>query len=148
MHSQDQSMGSLPYSVIHFGGIVDTILMGCNTPLTANKCHMRFTFTVKKLGDDALSSSVGQAFVAEIDKQVQEDTPIWQNKAYLARPTHAHVYFAFIRNKLAAALQARGYGYLALFKTTATGDSNCWGVSQRRDHRDYFGLDSNPDLIL
>jgi len=71
-----------------------------------------------------------------------------QNKAYLARPTHAHVYFAFIRNKLAAALQARGYGYLALFKTTATGDSNCWGVSQRRDHRDYFGLDSNPDLIL
>jgi phenylpropionate dioxygenase-like ring-hydroxylating dioxygenase large terminal subunit len=77
------------FSVIRFSGIVDTILMGCNTPITANKCHMRFTFTVRKLGDDALSSSVGQAFVAEIDKQVQEDTPIWQNKAYLARPALA-----------------------------------------------------------
>ena len=77
------------FSVIRFSGIVDTFLMGCNTPLTANSCHMRFTFTVRKLGDDALSSTVGQAFVAEIDKQVQEDTPIWQNKAYLARPALA-----------------------------------------------------------
>jgi nitrite reductase/ring-hydroxylating ferredoxin subunit len=77
------------FSLIRFSGIVDTVLMGCNTPLTANKCHMRFSFTVRKLGDDALSSSVGKAFVDEIDKQVQEDTPIWQNKAYLARPALA-----------------------------------------------------------
>lgn len=77
------------FSVIHFGGIVDTVLMGCNSPITANKCHMRFTFTVRKLGDDAVNSTVGQAFVDEIDKQVQEDTPIWQNKAYLSRPALA-----------------------------------------------------------
>jgi hypothetical protein len=45
---------------------------------------------VKKLGDDAaINSTVGQAFVDEIDKQVQEDTPIWQNKAFLARPALA-----------------------------------------------------------
>ncbi len=50
---------------------------------------MRFTFTVKKLGDDSINSTVGQAFVDEIDKQVQEDTPIWENKAYLARPALA-----------------------------------------------------------
>jgi nitrite reductase/ring-hydroxylating ferredoxin subunit len=77
------------FSLIRFSGIVDTVLMGCNTPLSANKCHMRFSFTVRKLGDDALSSTVGQAFVDEIHKQVQEDTPIWQNKAYLARPALA-----------------------------------------------------------
>lgn len=78
------------FSVIRFSGIVDTVLMGCNTPLTRNRCHMRFTFTVKKLGDDAaINSTVGQAFVDEIDKQVQEDTPIWQNKAFLARPALA-----------------------------------------------------------
>ncbi|HNB94028.1 MAG TPA: Rieske 2Fe-2S domain-containing protein [Microthrixaceae bacterium] len=77
------------FSVIRFSGIVDTYLMGCNTPLTRNSCFMRFTFTVRKLGDDALSSTVGEAFVAEIDKQVQEDRPIWQNKAYAARPALA-----------------------------------------------------------
>jgi phenylpropionate dioxygenase-like ring-hydroxylating dioxygenase large terminal subunit len=77
------------FSVIHFGGIVDTILMGCNTPINENECHMRFTFTVRKLGDDAVDSSVGQAFVDEIDKQVQEDSPIWANKAYIKRPALA-----------------------------------------------------------
>jgi len=77
------------FSVIRFGGIVDTILMGCNTPITRNSCYMRFTFTVKKMGDEGLDSTVGKAFVAEIDKQVQEDRPIWRNKAYIARPALA-----------------------------------------------------------
>ncbi len=85
------------FSVIRFSGIVDTILMGCNTPVGRNRCHMRFSFTVARLGDDALSSTVGQAFVAEIDKQVQEDTPIWQNKAYLARPALADTDGPFTR---------------------------------------------------
>ena len=38
-------------SVVHFGGIVDTILMGCNTPIDDEHCEMRFSFTVRKLGD-------------------------------------------------------------------------------------------------
>jgi nitrite reductase/ring-hydroxylating ferredoxin subunit len=77
------------FSVIHFSGIVDTILMGCNTPIDANHCEMRFTFTVAKLGDSGLDTTVGDAFVAEIDRQVKEDKPIWENKAYLARPALA-----------------------------------------------------------
>lgn len=77
------------FSVIRFGGIVDTILMGCNTPIHENKCHMRFTFTVKRMGDASVNSTVGQAFVDEIDKQVREDTPIWQNKAFIRRPALA-----------------------------------------------------------
>lgn len=78
------------FSCIHFSGIIDTVLMGTNTPISANKCHMRFSFTVRKLGDDAaLNSSVGAAFVDEIHKQVQEDKPIWENKAHLVRPALA-----------------------------------------------------------
>ena len=98
------------FSVIRFSGIVDTILMGCNTPLSANTCHMRFSFTVRKLGDDALSSSVGQAFVDEIDKQVQEDTPIWQNKAFLARPALADTDGPFTKfRKWASQFYADGF---------------------------------------
>jgi ubiquinone/menaquinone biosynthesis C-methylase UbiE len=71
-----------------------------------------------------------------------------QNKAYLARPTQAHVYLAFIRTQLAAELRARGVTHLTLFKTSPTGDYNGWGLAERRDDRDYYGLDANPDLIL
>lgn len=103
------------FSVIRFSGIVDTVLMGCNTPLSANSCHMRFSFTVRKMGDDALSSTVGQAFVDEIDKQVQEDTPIWQNKAYLARPALADTDGPFTKfRKWASQFYAEGVDDSAL----------------------------------
>jgi nitrite reductase/ring-hydroxylating ferredoxin subunit len=77
------------FSTIRFTGIVDTFLMGCNIPISANECEMRFNFCVRKLGDDSVNSTVGDAFVAEIDRQVREDKPIWENKAYLARPALA-----------------------------------------------------------
>ena len=76
-------------SVVHFGGIVDTILMGCNTPIDDEHCEMRFSFTVRKLGDAGFDTTVGDAFVAEVDRQVREDKPIWENKAYLPRPALA-----------------------------------------------------------
>lgn len=77
-------------SVVHFGGIVDTILMGTNVPIDEKSCEMRFTFTVRKVGDDAsFNSTVGEAFVNEVDRQVREDKPIWENKAYLPRPALA-----------------------------------------------------------
>lgn len=76
-------------SVIHFGGIVDTILMGCNTPIDDEHCLMRFSFTVRKLGDENLNSTVGDAFVAEVTRQVREDKPIWENKAFLPHPALA-----------------------------------------------------------
>ncbi|KLR60785.1 Rieske (2Fe-2S) domain-containing protein [Actinobacteria bacterium IMCC26207] len=77
-------------SSVHFSGIIDTILMGCNTPIDEDTCHMRFSFTVRKLGtDEALNSSVGAAFVDEVHRQVLEDKPIWENKAHLVRPALA-----------------------------------------------------------
>jgi phenylpropionate dioxygenase-like ring-hydroxylating dioxygenase large terminal subunit len=77
------------FSVIRFSGIVDTFLMGCNTPVSADDCQMRFTFCVRRLGDDRMDSGVGQAFVNEIDRQVREDRPIWENKAHVVRPALA-----------------------------------------------------------
>lgn len=71
-----------------------------------------------------------------------------QNKAYFARPTHAHVYLNLIKSSLAASLKARGYGAFTLYKTSPTGDFNGWGISFRRGDRDYYGLDSNPDSII
>lgn len=77
------------FSVIRFSGIVDTILMGCNTPISDSHCRLHFTFTARKIGDDAINSTVGEAFAAEVTKQVLEDQPVWENKAHLVRPALA-----------------------------------------------------------
>jgi phenylpropionate dioxygenase-like ring-hydroxylating dioxygenase large terminal subunit len=76
-------------TVTHFSGIVDTFLMGCNTPISAEKCELRFSFTVKSLGDEKVTNGVGQAFVNEVSRQVQEDKPVWEHKAYMVRPALA-----------------------------------------------------------
>jgi hypothetical protein len=36
-----------------------------------------------------MTSSVAGAFIAEINKQIVEDTPIWENKAFLPVPALA-----------------------------------------------------------
>ncbi len=77
------------FSVVHFGGIVDTVLMGCSIPVTSDSCVMRFNFTVRKIGDAALTSTVGQAFINEVSRQVEEDIPIWKYKAHVTRPALA-----------------------------------------------------------
>ena len=97
------------FAVVRFTGIVDTYLMGCNVPVTANSCEMRFNFCVRKLGDDAINSTVGQAFVDEVDRQVREDKPIWENKAYLHRPALADTDGPFTKfRKWAAQFYAEG----------------------------------------
>ncbi len=77
------------FSVVRFSGIIDTVLLGCNTPVTSDTCEQRFSFRVRRLGDDATTSSVGEAFVAEISQQIIEDLPIWKNKGYVSRPALA-----------------------------------------------------------
>ena len=71
-----------------------------------------------------------------------------QNKAYFARPNFAHFYLTLIKTSFATALSSRGVTDLTLYKTSPTGDYNGWGISWRRDNRDYYGLDSDPDLII
>ena len=43
-------------------------------------------FTVKELANDAATAGVGKALIADIEKQMREDTPIWENKVYHERP--------------------------------------------------------------
>lgn len=103
------------FSAVRFSGIVDTFLMGCNTPIDDTKCHMRFSFTVRKLGDDALNSTVGDAFVDEIHKQVKEDKPIWENKAHIVRPALANTDGPFTKfRKWASQFYAEGVDDSAL----------------------------------
>jgi len=76
-------------SVVWFTGIVDTLLVSSSTPISAGETETFFDFYVRKIGDEKTTSHVAEAFVAEVDRQFAEDTPIWEHKAHLVRPALA-----------------------------------------------------------
>ncbi len=74
------------FAATWFTGLVDTLLIGCAVPVDAGSCEVRYSFVVRKQGDAASTSSLGEAFINEIHERTAEDVEIWENKAYLARP--------------------------------------------------------------
>ena len=77
------------FSVVRFSGIIDTMLLGCATPIERDRCEMRFTFTVRRFADERATTSVGDAAINEISRQLLEDKPIWEHKVYIDRPALA-----------------------------------------------------------
>ncbi len=72
--------------VTRFRGIVDTTVIATGTPIDRERMHHRLSFMVKKLDSEEATQGLGQAFIAEITRQFEEDKPIWEAKAHLARP--------------------------------------------------------------
>jgi 3-ketosteroid 9alpha-monooxygenase subunit A len=77
------------FSKVWFSGIVDAINIATTTPIDDDTTQVRFNFIVRKFDDEKLTSTVADAFVKEINKQVQEDRPIWEHKAFLPSPALA-----------------------------------------------------------
>ncbi len=77
------------FSRIWFSGIVDALNIATTTPIDEDHTQIRFNFTVRKFDDERMTSTVADAFVKEINKQVQEDTPIWEHKRFLPVPALA-----------------------------------------------------------
>jgi 3-ketosteroid 9alpha-monooxygenase subunit A len=73
-------------SLVRFSGIVDTLLIACVTPVDGEHVDVQFVFTVKKLANENATKGVGMALIADIEKQMREDTPIWEHKVYHERP--------------------------------------------------------------
>ena len=77
------------FNYVWFTGIVDALLVATTTPIDEGSVQVRFHFTVRKLGDERSTSTVADAFVAEINKQLTEDIPIWEHKVHLPNPALA-----------------------------------------------------------
>jgi len=74
------------FGQVKFQGIVETSLVTSVTPIDGEYVDVRFSFSVKSLGDERMTRGVGKALIADIEKQMREDIPIWENKAFLERP--------------------------------------------------------------
>lgn len=66
-------------------GLADMAQILLQTPIDADRCHVRWQFVVPR-GADGTPSGVGVAFAREFVRQFRQDIPIWEAKAYLARP--------------------------------------------------------------
>lgn len=72
-----------------FTGLIDTVLLGCAIPVHEERMELRYNFVVARQDDDASTRALADAFVEEIHAQTVEDVPIWENKAYVPRPSLA-----------------------------------------------------------
>lgn len=67
-----------------FSGIIDALLVSCTTPIDEESTRLRFSFTVREP-----VPKLAEYFVAEVNKQLTQDIPIWEHKAYLPVPALA-----------------------------------------------------------
>ena len=69
-----------------FSRMFDIVMMGTITPINNQRIHLRFNFSLPKAqtGDHKLYA---EGFRDEVVRQVIQDIPIWEHKAYLEKPT-------------------------------------------------------------
>ena len=73
--------------ITRFRGLVETLLLVTGLPLEDELSRTTIRFRVKRVPDaPEAADAVGRAFVAEIERQYEQDIPIWENKRHLAQP--------------------------------------------------------------
>ncbi|GAB3114463.1 Rieske 2Fe-2S domain-containing protein [Aestuariicella hydrocarbonica] len=73
-------------AVVRFSGICETILMGNLTPITREKSRAMYAFIQKKVDGKTPQGGVGDAIIANICQQMEEDKIIWDRKKYYEKP--------------------------------------------------------------
>ena len=72
--------------VVHLQGIVETIMVNTSTPVDEETSDTSFAYTVNTAGDEETARGVGAAIIKDLEKQMNEDIPIWENKKYFKQP--------------------------------------------------------------
>ena len=74
------------FGFTRFSGIADLLVATSGSPIDADHTHTRLQFSVRRLGNSDATRGVGRAFIAEIERQFQQDIPIWENKVHWEHP--------------------------------------------------------------
>jgi phenylpropionate dioxygenase-like ring-hydroxylating dioxygenase large terminal subunit len=73
----------LGFGYTHFTGICETVSMNCMTPIDAESTDLTVVFLQPRESRD---QGVAKAICKDLEKQVGEDIPIWENKRYHRTP--------------------------------------------------------------
>ncbi len=82
----DSHQAGLGFATTRFTGICETLELATTTPIDADHVHVRYAFIQPKIDGRDPQGGVAAAIIKDIVKQMNEDVPIWENKAYLSRP--------------------------------------------------------------
>jgi phenylpropionate dioxygenase-like ring-hydroxylating dioxygenase large terminal subunit len=74
------------FQTVHLTGIVETLMVNTATPIDEENTDVSFAYTVNTAGDEKKARGVGAAIIRDLEKQMAEDIPIWENKKYYERP--------------------------------------------------------------
>ena len=74
------------FQVVHLTGIVETLMLNTATPIDEEHTDVSFAYTVNTEGDEKKALGVGAAIIKDLEKQMSEDIPIWENKKYYEKP--------------------------------------------------------------
>ena len=78
------------FSIAQFSGIIDAFFIGCSTPIDFDMLEVTHSYKVRKLGTTPerleKTKRVGQAFIRDLVKQVEEDAVIFEHKISQPRP--------------------------------------------------------------
>lgn len=73
--------------IITFRLMSEVTLVSTTTPIGAEEVQVRFT--MYHTAGDEIASKIGQAFGVEVARQLDQDIPIWEHKAYQPSPALA-----------------------------------------------------------
>ncbi|MFP8873394.1 MAG: Rieske 2Fe-2S domain-containing protein [Myxococcota bacterium] len=76
----------LGLGLVRSSGAVDLMVVGTNTPIDTETVHSAFSFSVCEARGFDPNAGAGKAFIGEAIRQMEQDIPIWENKAFMARP--------------------------------------------------------------
>ena len=74
------------FQTVRLSGIVDTLMVNTATPIDEEYTDVTFAYTVNKKGGASAHHGVGAAIIRDLEKQMAQDIPIWENKKYFDRP--------------------------------------------------------------
>ena len=74
---------------VRLSGIVDTLMINTATPLDEETTDVSFAYTVSKQGGADAARGVGAAIIKDLERQMAQDIPIWENKTFWERPVLA-----------------------------------------------------------
>ncbi|MFZ6179783.1 aromatic ring-hydroxylating oxygenase subunit alpha [Nannocystis pusilla] len=69
-----------------YRGLIEGLIIASLTPIDDEFVDVRFTFTVKRVPDEAATAFVAQQFMEDACHQLEQDIAVWEHKRFLARP--------------------------------------------------------------
>jgi len=74
------------FQTVELTGIIETLMVNTSTPIDDEYTDVSFSYTINANGNERKARGVGAAIIRDLEKQFEEDRPIWENKKYYARP--------------------------------------------------------------